>query len=48
MPGLGRGREAEARPGSLRAGTIGDTGLVAISATNPLAEANAHTVCSSL
>lgn len=34
--------------GSLRAGTPGDTGLVAISAANPLLEANAHTVCANL
>ena len=34
--------------GSLRAGTPGDTGLVAISAANRLLEANAHTVCSNL
>ena len=34
--------------GSLRAGTPGDTGVVAISAANPLLEANAHTVCASL
>jgi len=34
--------------GSLRAGTPGDTGLVAISTANPLLEANAHTVCSNL
>lgn len=34
--------------GSLRAGTPGDTGLVAVSATNPLLEANAHTLCANL
>jgi prepilin-type N-terminal cleavage/methylation domain-containing protein len=34
--------------GSLRAGTSGATGLVAISATNPLEDANSHTVCASL
>lgn len=34
--------------GSLRAGTLGATGLVAISESNPLMEANAHTVCSNL
>ena len=34
--------------GSLRAGSPGDSGLVAISAANPLLEANAHTVCSNL
>ncbi|HAF55301.1 MAG TPA: prepilin-type cleavage/methylation domain-containing protein [Thauera sp.] len=34
--------------GSLRAGTSGATGLVAISAANPLDDANSHTVCASL
>lgn len=34
--------------GSLRAGTTGATGLVAISAANPLDDANSHTVCASL
>lgn len=34
--------------GSLRAGTTGATGLVAISAANPLEDANSHTVCASL
>lgn len=34
--------------GSLRAGTPAETGLVAVSAANPLLEASAHTVCSNL
>ncbi len=34
--------------GSLRAGTSGEGGLVAISTSNPLVDANSHTVCASL
>lgn len=34
--------------GSLRAGTTAATGLAAISPTNPLEDANSHTVCASL
>ncbi len=34
--------------GSLRAGTQGNEGVVAISASNPLQDANSHTVCASL
>ncbi|HRP25579.1 MAG TPA: prepilin-type N-terminal cleavage/methylation domain-containing protein [Thauera sp.] len=34
--------------GSLRAGTLGGNGLVAVSAGNPLDEAASHTVCASL
>jgi prepilin-type N-terminal cleavage/methylation domain-containing protein len=34
--------------GSLRAGITADGGLQAVSSANPLAEANAHTVCSNL
>ena len=32
----------------ISAGTAGATGLVAISAANPLDDANSHTVCASL
>lgn len=34
--------------GSLRAGTVGDSGLEALSATNSLTDANAYAVCSNL